>query len=103
MKLRRSVAVTVVTGIATSLAATPVQAHGRPCGVADRKCEAGRAPRHPPAQSGRPGASGLTMPADLVGLGLPSSVWERYDLIGMDPRGVGLSAPVSCGFTGELD
>ncbi|MFI6785520.1 alpha/beta hydrolase [Micromonospora sp. NPDC050276] len=143
MKLRRSVAVTVVTGIATSLAATPVQAHGPATRVEWGVCSEEVAVVSPTLQCasvsvpldyrdpdgvtidlavsriasakqaerrgilllnpGGPGASGLTMPADLVGLGLPSSVSERYDLIGMDPRGVGLSAPVSCGFTGELD
>ncbi|WP_091439965.1 alpha/beta hydrolase [Micromonospora yangpuensis] len=52
---------------------------------------------------GGPGASGLTMPADMVSLGLPSTVSNSYDLIGVDPRGVGQSAPVSCAFTGDLD
>lgn len=50
---------------------------------------------------GGPGATGLTMPADLVTRGLPAAVTSTYDLIGMDPRGVGHSAPVSCGFTAE--
>ncbi|MFE7507024.1 alpha/beta hydrolase [Promicromonospora sp. NPDC057488] len=50
---------------------------------------------------GGPGGSGLTQPADLQGLGIPSSVLDAYDLIGMDPRGVGHSSPVSCGFTAE--
>lgn len=31
---------------------------------------------------------------------LPASVRERYDLIGFDPRGVGLSSPLPCGLTG---
>lgn len=48
---------------------------------------------------GGPGGSGLTQPNDLVGLGLPVGVSERFDLIGMDTRGVGHSAPISCGFT----
>jgi pimeloyl-ACP methyl ester carboxylesterase len=50
---------------------------------------------------GGPGGSGLSQPADLAGLGLPSTVLDAYDLIGMDPRGVGHSSPVSCGFTVE--
>lgn len=50
---------------------------------------------------GGPGASGLSMPADLASLGLPASVMNSYDLIGMDTRGVGHSAPVSCGFDVE--
>ena len=48
---------------------------------------------------GGPGSAGLTMPADLVQRGIPSSVLDAYDVVGMDPRGVGHSAPVSCGFT----
>ncbi|XKK38910.1 alpha/beta fold hydrolase [Nocardiopsis sp. ARC36] len=48
---------------------------------------------------GGPGGSGLSMPADLAALGAPASLSNTYDLIGMDPRGVGHSAPVSCGFT----
>ncbi|MDG9674086.1 alpha/beta hydrolase [Micromonospora sp. DH14] len=143
MRLRRSVAVAVVTGVVTSLAAAPVQAdssaarvkwgvcpeeiavvsptlqcatlpvpldHRRPDGVTIDIAVSRIASAKPAERRGilllnpgGPGASGLTMPADLVGLGLPSSVSERYDLIGMDPRGVGRSAPVSCGFTGELD
>ncbi|WP_181444952.1 alpha/beta hydrolase [Micromonospora endophytica] len=143
MKLRRSVAVIVVTGIAASLAAAPAQARGPAARVEWGVCPGEVAAVSPllqcatvpvpldyrdpdgakidilvsriasakPAQRrgilltnpGGPGASGLTMPADLVGLGLPSSVSDSYDLIGLDPRGVGHSAPVSCGFTGELD
>ncbi|MFC0115418.1 alpha/beta hydrolase [Kibdelosporangium aridum] len=52
---------------------------------------------------GGPGASGLSLPADLVTLGLPSSVSDSYDLIGMDTRGIGHSSPVSCGFTTDQD
>ncbi|RSM84355.1 alpha/beta hydrolase [Kibdelosporangium aridum] len=48
---------------------------------------------------GGPGGSGLSMPADLFSLGVPASVLDSYDLIGMDTRGVGHSSPVSCGFT----
>ncbi|MFC4628720.1 alpha/beta hydrolase [Promicromonospora alba] len=50
---------------------------------------------------GGPGGSGLSQPADMSALGMPSTVLDAYDLIGMDPRGVGRSAPVSCGFTVE--
>ncbi|MEE2037634.1 alpha/beta hydrolase [Nocardiopsis sp. CT-R113] len=50
---------------------------------------------------GGPGGSGLSMPADLASLGVPASVLNTYDLIGMDPRGVHHSAPVSCGFTAD--
>ncbi|KXK63996.1 hydrolase [Micromonospora rosaria] len=50
---------------------------------------------------GGPGGTGLDQPGFLVGRGLPSSVVDAYDLIGMDTRGVGHSSPVSCGFTVE--
>ncbi|MFL1427731.1 MULTISPECIES: alpha/beta fold hydrolase [unclassified Nocardiopsis] len=50
---------------------------------------------------GGPGGSGLATPAELVDFGLPASVLDSYDLIGMDPRGVGHSSPVSCGFTDD--
>ncbi|MFC6002647.1 alpha/beta fold hydrolase [Streptomonospora nanhaiensis] len=39
----------------------------------------------------------------MAALGLPAGVSDRYDLIGMDPRGVGHSAPVSCGFTADQE
>lgn len=50
---------------------------------------------------GGPGGAGLSQPVELVDLGLPDGVTDAYDLIGMDPRGVGHSTPVSCGFTNE--
>ena len=51
---------------------------------------------------GGPGGSGLSMPTDLANRhGLPASVMDTYDLIGMDTRGVGHSTPISCGFTVE--
>ncbi|MFC0623106.1 alpha/beta hydrolase [Kribbella deserti] len=50
---------------------------------------------------GGPGGSGLAQPAELVALGLPTIVSAAYDLIGMDPRGVGHSTPVSCGFLAD--
>ncbi|THV36478.1 alpha/beta hydrolase [Glycomyces buryatensis] len=52
---------------------------------------------------GGPGGAGLSQPTDLVDLGLPNGVSDAYDLIGMDPRGVGHSSPVSCGFTTDQD
>ncbi|GLY18028.1 alpha/beta hydrolase [Kineosporia sp. NBRC 101677] len=48
---------------------------------------------------GGPGGPGLGQPALMVSRGLPASVMEAYDLIGMDTRGVGKSSPVGCGFT----
>jgi len=57
---------------------------------------------------GGPGGSGLAFPAFLVEQGLPASVTDSYDVIGMDTRGIGMdtrgighSAAVRCGFTGE--
>jgi pimeloyl-ACP methyl ester carboxylesterase len=46
--------------------------------------------------SGGPGGSGLGFPTTLQQLGLPKSVLDTYDIIGMDPRGVGHSSPVTC-------
>ena len=51
---------------------------------------------------GGPGGSGLDQPAFLAGKGLPASVLDSYDLIGMDTRGVGHSTPMSCGLTEEI-
>ncbi|MFI8889123.1 alpha/beta hydrolase [Streptomyces paradoxus] len=48
---------------------------------------------------GGPGGSGLALPALLVARGLPAGVLDSYDLIGMDTRGIGHSAPVTCGLT----
>jgi pimeloyl-ACP methyl ester carboxylesterase len=47
---------------------------------------------------GGPGESGLSQSLDLVDKGLPVSVTNGYDVIGMDTRGIGYSAPISCGF-----
>ncbi|MBE3008795.1 alpha/beta fold hydrolase [Microbispora sp. NEAU-D428] len=49
---------------------------------------------------GGPGSPGLSRPSTMVKR-LPSAVLDRYDLIGFDPRGVGLSSPVSCGLAHE--
>ncbi|MFK4066732.1 alpha/beta hydrolase [Streptomyces sp. NPDC029674] len=46
---------------------------------------------------GGPGGSGLDGPSGK-GQKLPRSVRDAYDLIGFDPRGLGRSTPVSCGF-----
>jgi pimeloyl-ACP methyl ester carboxylesterase len=46
---------------------------------------------------GGPGGAGLARPT-THGLRLPQQVQDRYDLIGFDPRGVGGSTPVECGF-----
>ncbi|MEU5036913.1 alpha/beta hydrolase [Streptomyces rubiginosohelvolus] len=47
---------------------------------------------------GGPGGSGLGYPLAL-GATLPRQVLDTYDIIGMDPRGVGRSAPVTCDLT----
>ncbi|BCJ33914.1 alpha/beta hydrolase [Actinocatenispora thailandica] len=44
---------------------------------------------------GGPGLPGLPAPNLLK---LPRTVRDRYDVIGFDPRGVGQSTPVTCGF-----
>jgi pimeloyl-ACP methyl ester carboxylesterase len=41
---------------------------------------------------GGPGESGINAAASLVGA-IPESVRQRFDLVGFDPRGVGLSTP----------
>lgn len=48
---------------------------------------------------GGPGGSGLTQSTLLMSRGLPDSVLDAYDLIGMDTRGVGHSTRIDCGFT----
>ncbi|WP_338770540.1 alpha/beta hydrolase [Nocardia vulneris] len=50
---------------------------------------------------GGPGGTGLDQPKFLAAHGLPAAVLDSYDVIGMDTRGVGHSAPVSCGFTDD--
>ena len=44
---------------------------------------------------GGPGGSGVDAAVGL-GLSLPTDLLSRFDLVGFDPRGVGLSAPVQC-------
>lgn len=50
---------------------------------------------------GGPGGSGLSLPGDLADRGMPQSVLDTYDIIGLDPRGVGKSTPVTCDLTPE--
>ncbi|MFS8099258.1 alpha/beta hydrolase [Lentzea alba] len=46
-------------------------------------------------------SEGLTFPFVLKALGLPQSVQDAYDIIGMDPRGIGYSSPSTCDLTEE--
>ncbi|CCH28148.1 alpha/beta fold hydrolase [Actinosynnema sp. NPDC047251] len=46
---------------------------------------------------GGPGGPGLAMMARIKGTMSPA-VQARYDLVGMDPRGVGRSTPIDCGW-----
>ncbi|CCH31085.1 alpha/beta hydrolase [Actinosynnema sp. NPDC047251] len=46
-------------------------------------------------------SEGLTFPAVLKAAGLPQSVQDAYDVIGVDPRGLGYSTPVTCDLTEE--
>jgi pimeloyl-ACP methyl ester carboxylesterase len=45
---------------------------------------------------GGPGASATEL-AGIAPILLPSSVTDRFDVIGVDPRGVGRSSPIECG------
>jgi pimeloyl-ACP methyl ester carboxylesterase len=48
---------------------------------------------------GGPGIAGLDYPGLLALVGLPKQVLDSYDVIGIDPRGIGHSTPVSCDLT----
>ncbi|WP_328766734.1 alpha/beta hydrolase [Streptomyces sp. NBC_00286] len=48
---------------------------------------------------GGPGITGLGYPAVLAASKLPQEVLDFYDVIGLDPRGTGRSAPVTCDLT----
>lgn len=50
---------------------------------------------------GGPGGSGLTQSTLLASQGMPDSVMDAYDLIGMDTRGVGHSTRVDCQFPAD--
>jgi pimeloyl-ACP methyl ester carboxylesterase len=49
---------------------------------------------------GGPGASGVEAAIDLTAAGsseqLPAAILDRFDIVGFDPRGIGLSHPLQC-------
>ncbi|MFK0247920.1 alpha/beta hydrolase [Amycolatopsis azurea] len=51
--------------------------------------------------TGGPGGEGLAFPDTLKKLKIPQEVLDSYDVIGMDPRGVHNSTPVTCGLSLE--
>jgi len=51
---------------------------------------------------GGPGASGVSLAVGLAGE-LSTDVLRHFDIVGFDPRGVGLSAPVKCMSTAQED
>ena len=51
---------------------------------------------------GGPGGSGVNLAVGLAGE-LSTDVLQRFDIVGFDPRGVGLSAPVKCMSTAQED
>lgn len=48
---------------------------------------------------GGPASPGLNYPSSMVQYGLSKGLQNAYDIIGMDPRGVGRSTPVTCDST----
>jgi len=45
---------------------------------------------------GGPGGSGTEAALDLAVSELPQAILDRFDIVGFDPRGVGLSDPIKC-------
>lgn len=45
---------------------------------------------------GGPGGSAVDYVQTAAGIGFPEEVRERYDIVGMDPRGVARSEPIKC-------
>lgn len=51
---------------------------------------------------GGPGGSGITLAVNLAA-SMPDDVLQHFDIVGFDPRGTGLSAPVKCLTAGQED
>ncbi|MGH3266689.1 MAG: alpha/beta hydrolase, partial [Trebonia sp.] len=45
---------------------------------------------------GGPGGSGVEAALDLAASELPQAILDRFDIVGFDPRGIGLSHPLQC-------
>ncbi|MFR9672852.1 alpha/beta hydrolase [Streptomyces sp. TR02-1] len=52
---------------------------------------------------GGPGGSAIDYLRQAAAVGFPAELRDRYDLVGMDPRGVGRSEPVECLSGREMD
>ncbi|WKK26901.1 alpha/beta hydrolase [Streptomyces olivoreticuli] len=52
---------------------------------------------------GGPGGSAVNYLQQYAGVGYPAAVRARYDMVGMDPRGVAASQPVTCLTNAEMD
>jgi pimeloyl-ACP methyl ester carboxylesterase len=52
---------------------------------------------------GGPGGSGVDAALDLAVLELPAAILNRFDIVGFDPRGIGLSHPLKCITNKEKD
>ncbi|MBW1603778.1 alpha/beta fold hydrolase [Streptomyces sp. JJ66] len=55
------------------------------------------------ANPGGPGASAVEFVRAFAGVGFPAEIRERYDIVGVDPRGVGESEPIECLSDAEMD
>src|SRR5690606_2747551 len=49
---------------------------------------------------GGPGAAGADF-ASILAMILPSEITDRFDIVGVDPRGTGQSSPIDCGVPAE--
>jgi pimeloyl-ACP methyl ester carboxylesterase len=52
---------------------------------------------------GGPGGSGVEAALDLAVQELPKAILDRFDIVGFDPRGIGLSHPLQCITNKEKD